>query len=42
VPHRHGGGAPSLAQAARMDAEEAADRAARRAEQQFGQAGQME
>jgi 1-acyl-sn-glycerol-3-phosphate acyltransferase len=42
VPHRLGGGAPSLAEAARVDAEEAADRAARRAEQQFGQAGQME
>jgi 1-acyl-sn-glycerol-3-phosphate acyltransferase len=32
VPHRLGGGAPSLAEAARMDAEEAAERAARRAE----------
>jgi 1-acyl-sn-glycerol-3-phosphate acyltransferase len=32
VPHRLGGGAPSLAEAARMDAEEAAQRAARRAE----------
>jgi 1-acyl-sn-glycerol-3-phosphate acyltransferase len=30
VPHRLGGGAPSLAEAARMDAEEAAERAARR------------
>ena len=32
VPQRLGGGAPSLAEAARMDAEEAAARAARRAE----------
>lgn len=32
VPHRLGGGAPSLADAARLDAEEAAARAARRAE----------
>lgn len=32
VPHRLGGGAPSLAEAARMDAEEAAVRAARRAQ----------
>ncbi len=32
VPHRLGGGAPSLAEAARMDAEEAAFKAARRAE----------
>lgn len=32
VPHRLGGGAPSLAEAARLDAEEAAERAARRAE----------
>jgi 1-acyl-sn-glycerol-3-phosphate acyltransferase len=32
VPHRLGGGAPSLAEAARMDAEEAALRAARRAQ----------
>jgi 1-acyl-sn-glycerol-3-phosphate acyltransferase len=31
VPHRLGGGAPSLAEAARMDAEEKAARAARRA-----------
>jgi 1-acyl-sn-glycerol-3-phosphate acyltransferase len=37
VPHRHGGGAPTLAQAAQMDAEEAAERAARRAEWQSGQ-----
>jgi 1-acyl-sn-glycerol-3-phosphate acyltransferase len=32
VPHRLGGGAPSLAEAARLDAEEAAARAARRAQ----------
>jgi len=32
VPHRLGGGAPSLAEATRMDAEEAAARAARRAQ----------
>lgn len=32
VPHRLGGGAPSLAEAARLDAEEAAIRAARRAQ----------
>ena len=32
VPHRLGGAAPSLAEAARMDADEAAARAARRAE----------
>ena len=32
VPHRLGGGAPSLAEAARLDAEEAAERAARRAQ----------
>ncbi len=31
VPHRLGGGAPTLAEASRMDLEEAADRAARRA-----------
>jgi 1-acyl-sn-glycerol-3-phosphate acyltransferase len=37
VPHRLGGGAPSLAEANRMDAEEAADKAARR--QQRGPAG---
>ncbi len=36
VPHRLGGGAPTLAEAARMDAEEAAQRAARRAERQNG------
>ena len=41
VPHRLGGGAPSLAEAARMDAEEAAERAARRAGTQR-QAGQLE
>lgn len=33
VPHRLGGGAPTLAEAARMDAEEAAAKAARRAQQ---------
>ena len=32
VPHRLGGGAPSLAEASRMDSEEAAARAARRAQ----------
>ena len=32
VPHRLGGGAPTLAEAARLDAEEAAARAARRAQ----------
>jgi len=32
VPHRLGGGAPSLAEAALLDAEEAAERAARRDE----------
>jgi 1-acyl-sn-glycerol-3-phosphate acyltransferase len=32
VPHRLGGGAPSLAEAAQMDAEEAAEKAARRAQ----------
>jgi 1-acyl-sn-glycerol-3-phosphate acyltransferase len=42
VPHRLGGGAPTLAEAARMDAEEAAAKAARRAERQSGQAGQRE
>jgi 1-acyl-sn-glycerol-3-phosphate acyltransferase len=42
VPHRLGGGAPTLAEAAQLDAEEAAARAARRAERQSGQAGQME
>jgi 1-acyl-sn-glycerol-3-phosphate acyltransferase len=36
VPHRLGGGAPTLAEAARMDAEEAAAKAARRAAQQSG------
>jgi 1-acyl-sn-glycerol-3-phosphate acyltransferase len=33
VPHRLGGGAPTLAEADRMDAEEAAEKAARRAQQ---------
>ena len=42
VPHRLGGGAPSLAEAARLDAEEAAARAARRAERESGTAGQLE
>jgi 1-acyl-sn-glycerol-3-phosphate acyltransferase len=42
VPHRLGGGAPSLADAARMDAEEAVARAARRDERQAGSAGQPE
>ena len=37
VPHRLGGGAPTLAEAARRDAQEAAERAARRAERQSGQ-----
>jgi 1-acyl-sn-glycerol-3-phosphate acyltransferase len=37
VPHRLGGGAPTLAEAARMDAEEAAARAARRAQDEAGQ-----
>jgi len=32
VPHRLGGGAPTLAEANRMDLEEAAEKAARRAE----------
>ena len=32
VPHRLGGGAPSMADAARLDAEEAAEKAARRAD----------
>ena len=32
VPHRLGGGAPSLAEANRMDAEEATEKAARRAQ----------
>jgi hypothetical protein len=32
VPHRLGGGAPSLAEASRLDVEEAAARAARRAQ----------
>lgn len=38
VPHRLGGGAPTLAEAAQLDAEEAAQRAARRAERN-GQPG---
>ena len=42
VPHRLGGGAPTLAEASRMDAEEAAAKAARRAQQTSGQAGQRE
>ena len=37
MPHRLGGGAPTLAEAARMDADEAAAKAARRAERQTGQ-----
>ena len=37
VPHRLGGGAPTLAEANRLDAEEAAEKAARR--EQRGQAG---
>ena len=36
VPHRLGGGAPSLAEAARMDDEEAAAKAARRAQRPAG------
>jgi hypothetical protein len=45
VPHRLGGGAPTVAEAARMEAEEAAAKAARRAaeqSEQSGQAGQRE
>jgi 1-acyl-sn-glycerol-3-phosphate acyltransferase len=42
VPRRLGGGAPTMAEAARLDAEEAAQRAARRAERQTGQAGKSE
>jgi hypothetical protein len=34
VPHRLGGGAPTLAEASAMDAAEAAEKAARRAERQ--------
>ena len=34
VPHRLGGGAPTLAEAARLDAEEASQRAAARASRQ--------
>ena len=39
VPKRLGGGAPSLAEAARLDAEEAAERAAARAARQAERAG---
>jgi 1-acyl-sn-glycerol-3-phosphate acyltransferase len=42
VPHRLGGGAPTLAEAARLDAEEAVARAARREQRQAGQAGTVE
>jgi 1-acyl-sn-glycerol-3-phosphate acyltransferase len=42
VPHRLGGGAPSLAEANRMDAEEAARKAAARAARQAPQAGAPE
>jgi 1-acyl-sn-glycerol-3-phosphate acyltransferase len=42
VPHRLGGGAPTLAEAAQLDAEEAAAKAARRAERQSGGTGQLE
>lgn len=42
VPHRLGGGAPTPADAGRMDAEEAAARAARRAAQQSGQPGRRD
>jgi len=42
VPHRLGGCAPSLADAAQMDADEAVARAARRADGQSGSAGQPE
>jgi 1-acyl-sn-glycerol-3-phosphate acyltransferase len=45
VPHRLGGGAPTVAEAARMEAEEVAAKAARRAaeqSEQSGQAGQRE
>ena len=38
VPHRLGGGAPTLAEADRMDMEEAAEKAARRAARQSGEA----
>jgi hypothetical protein len=40
VPHRLGGGAPTLAEANQMDADEAVEKAARRAER--GQAGTPE
>lgn len=36
VPHRLGGGAPSLAEASQMDADEAAEKAARRAAREAG------
>ncbi|MGH3559937.1 MAG: 1-acyl-sn-glycerol-3-phosphate acyltransferase, partial [Mycobacterium sp.] len=39
VPHRLGGGAPTPAQAARLDAEEASRRAAARAERHRSDAG---
>jgi 1-acyl-sn-glycerol-3-phosphate acyltransferase len=42
VPHRMGGGAPTLAQAAQMDADEAAAKRERRAQRESGQAGQVE
>lgn len=42
VPHRLGGGAPTLAEATRMDAEESAARAARRAHGPSGPAGPSE
>ena len=42
VPRRLGGGAPSLAQAARLDAEEAGRRAAARASRRSGSAGAAE
>jgi 1-acyl-sn-glycerol-3-phosphate acyltransferase len=42
VPHRLGGGAPSLAEAARLDAEEASRRAARAARQRTDPAGASE
>ncbi len=42
VPHRLGGAAPTLAEAARMDADEAVERAARRAARQAEQTGQPE
>jgi 1-acyl-sn-glycerol-3-phosphate acyltransferase len=42
VPHRRGGGAPTVAEAARMDADEAAAKAARREQRQSRQAGPRE